>query len=211
VVTALIAVAVVLLFVLIRAPGPSAPATQSTPTTGSIGPRLTTPPRTGTVPRVPATTTGGAPGGAPGGSAAAAACTAADVHIVTTSDKSYYLPGSSVTVTTLLRALRRCEWAPVAVRPYGCAVTVSVVDALGDQDWPAPGQGETCSSPAPTVLRPAVTESVRAMWDGRVVVNGNANPAPPGTYRAVGVWAWSSGPGLPLTEITVRSVPFTVG
>ncbi len=207
-VAALVAVGVVLLFVLIRTGGPTVPSnTRTVPTTGvpatpsTTGPPLaqTTPPTTTASPSA-----SGRSGTTPG------LCTVADLHVSTTTDSAWYLPGAPVTATTYLRAVRACVLQPAAVAPYGCATSLVIVDALGHQVWPWANQGEVCTSPASMVLRAGVTESVRSQWNGQVPSGAGSSAAPPGTYQAVGTWAWSAGAGQVPVELSARSQPFSV-
>jgi hypothetical protein len=130
--------------------------------------------------------------------------------VATATDSSAYSPGSTVTVTTLLRALRACVFQPVANGPYSCADWVIITDAGGHQVFPSPGQGEQCSPPAATVLQPGVTESLRAAWNQQVQTGGGYAQAPPGYYQAVGTWGWSAGPGQPPYVVSARSSSFAV-
>ena len=210
-VAALLAVGVVLGFVVARDTGPSIPSGQrGLPTTSAPVPSTSTPSlSTGTTTTSPTTTaphavvTTTSPSG-PG------PCTPSQVVVTTTTDGSSYPSGATVTVTTLLRAVQACVFQPVAVGPYSCADTVVITDAGGAQQWPWPGQSEQCSPPAPTVLEPGVTESLRAAWNGWVYGGGNEHPAPNGVYQAIGTWAWSAGSGRAPYQVSTRSQPFTV-
>lgn len=209
-VAALLAVGVVLGFVVARTSGPSIPSNGSQPTTSV--PRVTVP--VVSPPVYPAATTSTTSPhtvvSAPSQASGPAPCTPADVSVTTATDASSYPSGGTVTVTTLLRAVRACVFQPVASGPYGCADTVIVVDGSNHQAWPWPGESEQCSPPAATVLQPGVTETLRAAWDGDVYSNGRFVPAPPGTYQAIGTWYWSAGAGQGTSRATVASAPFAV-
>jgi len=191
-VAALVAVGAVLLFVLLRTGGTNVSSNERAPSTASS-------------PTTPTTT------GATSTAAGTAACTADEVHVVTRTNRSFAAPGAPITVTTLLRARATCTLVPTAVAPYGCSTTIVVVDALDRQVWPSSGQQEVCSTGASILLRRGVAESVRVTWDGLVHSAGTSAAAPPGTYEAVGSWAWSPGPGQSPTEVSARSAPFAIG
>lgn len=209
-VAALLAVGVVLGFVVARTTGPSIPSNQSTPTT--TVPRVSVPVLSPPVESVPTSTTAvpQTAVSAPSQASGPAPCTPADLSITTATDASSYRSGSTVTVTTLLRSVRACVFQPVAAGPYGCADTVVVIDGSNHQAWPWPGESEQCSPPAATVLQPGVTESLRAGWNGEVETDGSFQPAPPGTYEAIGTWSWSAGPGQSPNRVSVASAAFSV-
>jgi hypothetical protein len=211
---ALLAVGVVLGFVLVRTGRPSSSSNHSAATTTSVpsGPTTTIPsvsPRTTSVPTttsaparpvVPVPTAAPPPG----------LCTPAEVIVTTSTDESSYATGSTVTVTTLLRALRSCVFQPVAAGPYSCADTIVITDGAGSQVWPAPGEREVCSPPAGAVLQPGATETLRGAWNQVVDTSGHAQQAPPGPYQAAGTWNFSAGPGRPPYEVSARSAPFAI-
>ena len=211
-VAALMAVGVVVGFVLIRTGNPTVSG-QTAPTPSIPGTRATVPPGQSSAPLA-----SGAPTTAPTSPPVTSAtsspgtryCTPADVEVSSATDSSAYGPGRTVTVTTLLRAARTCVFQPVPTGQYSCASTIVVTDAGGSQVFPWPGQPEQCSPPAPTVLQPGVTESLRAAWNQRVSAGG-AQQAQPGSYQALGTWAWSSGPGQAPYQVSARSQPFVIG
>ena len=208
IVAALVAMGAVLTFVLIRTDGTTSPSVRSIPTSSLPDMPGTSSPGPGDTLPAPATTkpsSGATVGGQQGGPAP---CSAAEVEIVTNTDKAWYLPGSSVTVTTVLRAAHRCLFTPAAVAPYGCPTTVVVDDALGHQVWPWPGQSEVCSSTASKVLDPGVTEIITATWNGQVPASGGSADAPAGSYRALSTWAWTGTTGE--VQRSARSQPFAV-
>jgi len=203
IVAALVAMGVVLIFVLIRTSGMTSPSTVRSIPTSSLpnAPSTSSPGLAVTLP-APATTA------IPGRAAGPAGCTAGDVSVVTSTDKPWYLPGTSVTVTTILRAAHTCQLTPAAVAPYGCPTTVVIVDALDHQVWPWPGQAEVCSSTASRVLDAGSTETITATWNGKVPTASGVADAPAGSYQAEGTWAWTGAQGE--VQRSARSHPFAV-
>lgn len=211
-VAALLAVGVVLGFVVARTTGPSVPSRgNALPTTSAPAvPSTSLPSRVAGTTTVPTTAPPQSASATPSGSPGPGPCTPSEVVISTATDSSSYGPGSTVTVTTLVRGVQACVFQPVAVGPYSCADTVVITDAGGTQAWPWPGQAEQCSPPSATVLEPGVTDSLRAAWNGWVYSGGSPQQAPPGVYQAVGTWAWSAGAGRAPYEVSTRSQPFTM-
>ncbi|HLX89256.1 MAG TPA: hypothetical protein VKR22_12475 [Acidimicrobiales bacterium] len=138
------------------------------------------------------------------------ACVPGDIVITTVTDRSSYVPGEAVGITTKLVDQRACIFQPVASGAYACPVTMVVQTSGGSQAWPWPGQGEQCSKPTAGVMQPGTTETVRTIWNGQVSSNGSGADAPAGSYVAQGTWAWSAGPGQPTQMISAASTPFTI-
>ena len=84
-------------------------------------------------------------------------CTAADLALTTVTDKSAYADGGAVTVTSTIRDVVACDFAPVAAGAYGCPATITMVDGSGNQVWPATGQGEQCSALKSETMQPGAT------------------------------------------------------
>ena len=102
----------------------------------------------------------------------------------------------------MLTDVNPCIFRPVNVSPYDCPTSIVVDDGNGNQVWPG-SQGETCSSVPTTSFPKGYRVTIRTTWD----LTDNGNQAPPGSYSAVGTFAWSS------SGVTVQSsdrTPFTV-
>lgn len=200
---ALLAVGLVLGFVAFR------PTDQSTRGALPPGSSTTTTPRHVTTTVPPTTTQTASPPTTPPTTTAAAApptgpCTRSEVEV------SVSVGGSAgiTDVTTVLHDLTACVWQPVTVSGYPCPDTIAVVDADGRQVWPAPGQGEQCSTPATEVLTPGQTLSLSAAWNNQVPSGGGTTAAPPGRYAAVGTWSWATVGGQP--DQASQSEPFSL-
>jgi hypothetical protein len=122
-------------------------------------------------------------------------CTPADLEVSISTDSSSYALGQTVELTTEVVDLVACLFEVETPAGLTCGDSVAV-DQSGEQLWPWPGQGEECSPPAATVLRPGEEESLAASWNQQVLTtDGTSEQAAPGTYDAVGMWAWVVGAG----------------
>ncbi|HZU78926.1 MAG TPA: hypothetical protein VE991_03325 [Acidimicrobiales bacterium] len=204
--TALGAVVVVLAFTALRGDHTSSSSAPPTSTSTTATPhRLTVVPPT----TAPAPTTTAVPPTTTATSAPIGPCQAGDVRVSTVTDATAYQPGQAVQVTTTLQAVRSCVFNPVSAGPYNCPSWIVVTDAQG-QVWPWPGEGEECSAPAATVLSAGDEETLRAAWNGQVMTTaGTPGAAPPGSYSAVGTWAWSTGSGQSPAVVSSRSGSFS--
>jgi hypothetical protein len=190
------------------------------PTQSILGAPSTTVPGTGTAttnpPQVPVTTvppttiTTTPPVTAPAPIPATAAasesavppqpCTPGDLDIVTTTDRSSYAVGESVTMTTTVTDVTSCVFQPAAVGEYDCPSSLVVVQAgSSSQVYPGAG-GEQCNPPPGQTMNPGSIERLTAVWPA----------ATAGTFQAVGTWGWQAGSGQPPNEVNVGSSDFTV-
>ena len=186
---ALLAIGVVLGFVAVRAADQSA-RTALPPTTVPPPVHPTTTPPPTTPPQAPAT--------APPTTVAATAaplgpCGPQDLQVTVSVSGG----GGVTDVETVLHDLAPCSWQPVAMSGRPCPDTIAVESASGAQVWPAPGQGEQCSTPAGRDLSPGQVETLSAAWDDRVPSGGGTAAAPAGGYTAVGTWSWATSGGQP--------------
>lgn len=133
------------------------------------------------------------------------ACTAADLQVVTTTDRATYAAGDTVTITSKLTDVVACNFQPLSAQPSGCPTSVTVVDGNGNQAFPAPGQGEVCSTPDGGLLDPGATRVLTTVWD---TSSASLAPGTSAQYEGVGSWMWSGSGGV-VTQ-SASSSPFTV-
>lgn len=125
-------------------------------------------------------------------------CNPADGTITTTTDRTSYQSGDTVTATTTLRDTVSCIFQPHPTGQYDCGTSLVFDESSGTQVFPASGQPEQCVQPAPSTLKPGQTQSVSLTWPA----------VPSGQFTAVATWSWN-GPSQPYT-VNVGSAPFTV-
>lgn len=200
-IVALLAVAVVLGFVAVSdthtsADGRLVPGlTTSAPAPSTTAPRtnVTLVPAPTTTVTTTATTAAGTVSTSP--PASPGWCTPSDLRVSTSTNNANYPAGQAVEVDTDVIDVVACTFDAETAAGQSCPDSVTV-EQSGNQVWPWPGQAEQCSPPAPTVLAPGDRESLAAAWNQQVLTtDGGPRQAPPGTYEAVGTWAWSAGAG----------------
>lgn len=138
-------------------------------------------------------------------------CAPSDLTITTSTDRSSYSPGVSITVTTRLVSSVACEFTLFPAGIYNCGESIVVDTWSGEQVFPTLGQSEQCASLPEGVLTPGSAETATIVWNQRTLLpTGGTGQASPGRYEAIGSWSWGSGAEGAPYEVAADSAPFTI-
>lgn len=138
-------------------------------------------------------------------------CAPGDLTITTSTDRSSYSPGDSITVVTKLVSSVVCSLTLFPTGQYDCGESIVVDTWSGEQVFPTLGQSDQCANLPQGLLTPGSAETATLVWNQTTTLPaGGTGQASPGRYEAIGSWSWNSGAAGAPYQVAVGSAPFTI-